>query len=128
MNKVFLIGNLTRDPELTAVGQENLQKCRFTLAVPRPRSKDKEVDFVDVVAWRNLAENCQKYLKKGSKCAVVGYLTIREFTSKDGAKKRATEIVADDVEFLSRPQQTKQTSGYEQQGLTPIDNDDSLPF
>ena len=100
LNRVILIGRLTRDPELryttngTAVAQ-------FTLAVNRRFNKD-ETDFIDIVAWRGLAENCANYLSKGSLAAVEGRLQISNYENKDGQKRKTAEVVADDVRFLSK--------------------------
>jgi single-strand DNA-binding protein len=100
LNRVILIGRLTRDPELryttngTAVAQ-------FTLAVNRKFNKD-ETDFIDVVAWRGLAENCANYLNKGSLAAVEGRLQISSYENKEGQKRKVTEVVADDIRFLTR--------------------------
>ena len=132
MNRVYLIGNLTRDPEL-ATTTSGVSVCRFSLAVQRRFSNaegEREADFFNVVVWRAQGENCHKYLKKGSKCAVIGTLQNRSYDANDGTKRNITEIVADEVEFLSaknadsaeRPQDQKEVSE-----LEPID-DDSLPF
>jgi single-strand DNA-binding protein len=100
LNRVILIGRLTRDPELryttsgTAVAQ-------FTLAVNRKFNKD-ETDFIDIVAWRGLAENCANYLNKGSLAAIEGRLQIRSYENKEGQKRKATEVIADDIRFLTR--------------------------
>lgn len=100
LNRVILIGRLTRDPELryttngTAVAQ-------FTLAVNRKFNKD-ETDFIDIVAWRGLAENCANYLNKGGLAAVEGRLQIRSYENKEGQKRKATEVVADDIRFLTK--------------------------
>ena len=132
MNRVYLIGNLTRDPEL-ATTTSGVSVCRFSLAVQRRFSNaegEREADFFNVVVWRAQGENCHKYLKKGSKCAVVGSLQNRSYDANDGTKRTITEIVADEVEFLTtksaadsdRPADRKEVSE-----LEPID-DDSLPF
>jgi len=103
MNKVMLIGNLTKDPELsTTSGGVNF--CRFSLAVQRRFSGadgQKVTDFFNVVAWRGLADNCSKYLKKGNKAAVTGEIQNRTVDKPDGTKSYYTDIVADDVEFLT---------------------------
>lgn len=108
LNSVILIGRLTRDPELryttngTAVGQ-------FTLAVQRKFNKD-EADFIDIVVWRGLAENCANYLGKGRLVAVEGRLQIRSYEGQDGQRRRATEVVADDVRFLDRAPEGRTSS------------------
>lgn len=134
MNKVFLIGNLTKDPELTTT-TNGISVCRFALAVSRKyvgASGERETDFLNIVVWRGQAENCHKYLKKGSKCAVSGTIQSRSYDAQDGTKRYVTEIVADEVEFLStRNSDTsngKAATGVEDvTELKPID-DDSLPF
>lgn len=99
MNKVYLIGNLTKDVELSETSS-GIKVARFTVAVPRKYEKDT-TDFFNIVAWRVLADNCANYLKKGSKCAVVGSLQNRSYEASDGTKRYTTEIVADEVEFLT---------------------------
>lgn len=103
MNKIILIGNLTRDPEMKTIAQ-GTSVCEFTLAVSRKfKSADGTVgtDFINIVAWRQLADACSKYLSKGKKVCVVGSLQIRNYEAKDGSKRKAAEVVADDVEFLT---------------------------
>src|SRR3989338_227510 len=102
-NKVFLIGNLTRDPELryTASG---IPVVRFAVAVNRVARKGSEsggqdVDFINVVAWRRLAEICGEFLKKGRPVAVEGRLQIRSYTGKDGQPKTMAEVVADGMQM-----------------------------
>lgn len=134
MNKVILIGNLTKDPELITT-TNGIAVCRFTLAVGRRytnASGERETDFLNIVVWRAQAENCNKYLKKGSKCGVVGTIQTRSYDAQDGTKKYITEITADEVEFLSTKNSgsgdtfTKEEKT-EVANLQPID-DDSLPF
>lgn len=122
MNKVVLIGNLTKDIELNTTSS-GISVARFTLAVSRKFTNaegEKETDFINIVAWRALAENSSKYLYKGDKAAVVGTLQTRSYETEDGSKKFVTEVVANEVEFVN----TKKTN---QEELEPID-DDSLPF
>lgn len=126
MNKVILIGNLTRDPELSATNS-GVSVCRFSIAVTRKfenSAEEKETDFFNIIAWRGLGETCGKFLKKGSKCGIVGSLQNRSYTDKDGGKHSVTEIIAEVVEFLSSAQ-AKSTAT--QSDLTPVDDDD-LPF
>jgi len=103
MNKVILIGNLTRDPELTET-PSGIAVCRFAIAVSRDYSGSdgtRETDFFNITVWRGRAENCGKYLKKGNKVAVVGSLQNRSYEDKDGIKRNITDIVANEVEFLT---------------------------
>lgn len=102
MNKVYLIGNLTRDPELSTT-TSGVSVCRFSIAVSRRFANaegTRETDFFNITAWRGNAEICAKYLKKGSKVAVVGSLQTRNYERQDGTKGFAVDIIADEVEFL----------------------------
>ncbi len=134
MNKVFLIGNLTKDPEITTTNS-GVSVCRFSLAVQRgfaSNDNGPQADFFNIVVWRGLAENCHKFLKKGSKCCVVGRIQNVSYEAQDGTKRYSTEITASDVEFLSTKNSDggsdmpKPTGGTGE--LEPIDDDDSLPF
>ena len=127
MNKVFLIGNLTRDPELSTTGS-GVKFCRFTLAVSRSYSKDgkRETDFLPVVVWRAQADNCARYLKKGSKAAISGTIQTRSYDTPDGSRRYVTEIAADEVQFLSTKNDDGKDDGVDFDDLTPIDED--LPF
>ncbi len=103
LNRVILIGRLTRDPELRFT-QSGVAVASFTLAVDRKYKNaagEKEADFIDIVAWRQLGETCANYLSKGKLAAVEGSLQIRNYETKDGQKRKAAEIVADSVQFLS---------------------------
>lgn len=102
MNKVFLIGNLTRDPDGGSTANGILY-CRFTLAVQRRHTDangQRPADFLNVVCWRGHAENCLKYLGKGRKVAVTGRIETHSYEGNDGQKRFATEIVAEEVEFM----------------------------
>ena len=108
MNKIILIGRLTADPELRYT-QSGVAVGRFTLAVDRPftnQQGERETDFIDVVVWRNQAENCANYLKKGFLAAVEGRLQIRSYETQDGQRRRVAGVVADRVEFLERPRRS----------------------
>ncbi len=101
-NRVILVGNLTRDPEIKYT-QSGKGVTKFSLAVNNPRNKE-ETTFVDIVAWDKLGETCNKYLKKGSNTLVEGRLVIRSYDDKDGNKRKATEVVIDNMQMLgSRP-------------------------
>ena len=103
MNKVILIGNLTRDPELTET-PSGVPVCRFAIAVSRDYADsqgNRETDFFNITMWRGKAETCGKYLKKGNKVAVCGSLQNRSYEDKDGIKRTVTDIIASDVEFLT---------------------------
>ena len=133
MNKVILIGNLTRDPELRTT-PSGVSICNMSLAVQRDYADNdgnRVTDFFNINIWREKAENCAKYLKKGKKIAVVGSLQTRSYEDKDGIKRNVTEVVASDVEFLSPKDQEEESQTMsvkrERPALTTID-DDSLPF
>lgn len=103
MNKVILIGNLTRDPEVNETSS-GVTRCSFAVAVTRDYANSdgtRETDFFNITVWRRLAENCGKYLKKGNKVAIVGSLQNRSYEDKDGIKRNVTDVVASDVEFLT---------------------------
>jgi single-strand DNA-binding protein len=100
-NKVILIGNLTRDPEIRYIAS-GAAVTKFTLAVNRRSKQAEETDFIDCVAWDKLAETCNTYLKKGMSCLVEGRLSIRSYDDKDGNKRKATEIVCNNMQMLDR--------------------------
>lgn len=139
MNKVILIGNLTRDPELSET-QSGIAVCRFAIAVSRDYANadgTRETDFFNITVWRGRAENCGKYLKKGNKVAVVGSLQNRSYEDKDGVKRNVTDVVASEVEFLT-PKNAQGGDGFdadapvvtakrERPRLEAID-DNQLPF
>ena len=98
LNRIILIGRLTRDPELKYT-TNGTAVVNFTLAVNRKFNRD-ETDFIDIVAWRGLAENCANYLSKGRLAAVEGRLQIRSYEANDGTKRKVAEVIANDVRFL----------------------------
>ena len=133
MNRLTIIGNLTRDPELRTT-QSGISVCSFTVAVNRRRHAEgqPEADFFKVSAWRQLGENCAKWLIKGRKVCVVGPVSVSTYQANDGTTRAQMEVTADDVEFLSSagqepaqeaPQQQAQAAG----GFTAVETDE-LPF
>ena len=133
MNKVVMIGNLCADPEMQYVAGGQTARCTFRLAVQRRvlnKQGVREADFISVTCWKSTAESVAKYLRKGNKCAVVGSLQTRSYDAQDGTKRYVAEVVADEVEFLSRP------DGAERAELKPDEppkefvavDDDELPF
>lgn len=103
MNKIILIGNLTRDPEAGQTAS-SISYCRFSIAVNRRFGKDQnEVDYFNIVTWRGLADTCARLLSKGRKVCVSGSLQIRNYEAQDGSKRTSVEVTADEVEFLSSP-------------------------
>lgn len=129
MNKLTIIGNLTKDPELrtTATG---LSVCTFTVAVNRKKGDQEQADFFRVSAWRELANVCAKWLIKGRKVAVVGPVSISTYTGQDGKTYANLEVMAQDVEFLSPAGETAQEApktAPQQGGFTAVETDE-LPF
>ena len=139
MNKITLIGNLTHDPEVRST-PNGVTVCTFTIAVNRrfaQQGGEKATDFFRINAWRQLGENCAKYLAKGRKVAVIGELQARTYEGKDGATRLSLDVSADEVEFLT-PRSQDEGSGYsaprqnnaapqDLAGFTDIQSDD-IPF
>ncbi|MCL2755908.1 MAG: single-stranded DNA-binding protein [Firmicutes bacterium] len=130
MNKAFLIGNLTKDPELKTTNS-GVSVCSFSIAVNRKFAGPdgtRGVDYFNIVAWRQLGENCAKFLTKGKKACVVGEIQTRTYDAQDGSKRYVTEIVADEVQFLSpRSEGGMGGSSPSEDGMMPV-QDDNLPF
>ena len=140
MNKIILIGNLTRDPETRTTGT-GLNVCSFTIAVNRRRgsqgaANQPEADFFRITAWRQLGELCQKYLAKGRKVCVTGSVSVSTYEGRDGATRASLEVTADDIEFLSprsEDGESRMSSGAGNMdvsnagGFTQVDEDE-LPF
>lgn len=138
LNRVILIGRLTRDPELRYT-PSGVATTTFILAVDRPfssQSGEREADFIPVVTWRQLAETCANYLKKGRLTAVEGRINVRNYENKEGKRVYVTEVIADNVRFLESSRdngqagssQSKQQDPFSDDGK-PIDiSDDDLPF
>ncbi len=124
MNKVFLIGRLTRDPELRYTGN-NTPVASFSLAVNRNftnQQGEREADFFNITVWRKQAENVKNYLSQGSQVAVEGRLQTRNYEDKDGQKRYVTEVVADNVEFLgSKNSSNNSSNGSHNEEPTPYD-------
>ena len=135
LNKVILIGRLTKDPELKYT-PSNVAVTSFTLAVDRRfarQGEERGTDFINIVVWRTLADNCHKFLKKGSKVGVVGNIQSRSYDATDGSKRYVTEVIAEEVEFIS----TKSSDGSfdkkessEASDVTKLEtiDDEGLPF
>ena len=140
LNRSILIGRLTKDPELKYT-PNGVAVTQFTLAVDRPftgQGGEKEADFIPVVTWRQLAETCSNYLRKGRLTAVEGRIQTRNYENNEGKKVYVTEIIADNVRFLERNQTEESTTNSGQavdkrdpfaNDSKPIDlSDDRLPF
>ena len=139
MNKILLIGNLTKDPESGST-QGGVNFTRFTIAVNRPFTNsagERVADYFDVITWRQLAERCAKYLFKGSKVGINGSVQRRQYEDRDGIKRMSFDVVADEVEFLTPKSNTVGRDG-NQGGYVPEEPrhdpdmkpvyDDDLPF
>ena len=128
MNKVFLIGRLTRDPELRYTGN-NTPVASFSLAVNRNftnQQGEREADFFNITVWRKQAENVKNYLSQGSQVAVDGRIQTRSYDDNNGQKRYVTEVVADNVEFLgSKNSSNNSSKGSHNEEPTPYDFDDS---
>ena len=131
MNKVFLIGRLTRDPELRYTSS-NLPVATFTVAVNRNfanQAGEREADFINIVVWRKQAENVKNYLNQGSQVAIDGRLQTRSYDGEDGKKRYVTEVIADNVEFLgsrnSSNNSNNMNSSASNAGPTPYDFGDA---
>ena len=143
LNKVVLIGRLTKDPELRYT-PSGVAHAQFTLAIDRPFSRDqgeREADFIPIVTWRQLAENCANYLRKGRLAAVEGRIQVRNYENNEGRRVYVTEVIADNVRFLepaNRDNTVSNSNGACRNGSTsdpfadngePLDiSDDDLPF
>nr|WP_207793939.1 single-stranded DNA-binding protein [Clostridium botulinum] len=137
INKVVLIGRLTRDPELKFTPGAGTAVTTLTLAVDKYNSKSgqKEADFVPVVVWGKQAESTANYMTKGSQMAISGRIQTRNYEAKDGTKRYVTEVVATEVQFLSKSNDSNggNTSsspfddGNFEADITPVDDSD-MPF
>lgn len=147
LNRVILIGRLTRNPELRYTTNGGVAVSTFSVAVNRKftnQQGEREADFINIVTWRNLAENCANYLKKGSLVGIEGRIQTRSYENQEGRTVYVTEVVADDVRFLDSRSRNDSTSGFSRENEfaskgpiddpfaddgTPIDiSDDDLPF
>ena len=136
MNKLTIIGNLTRDPELRAT-TTGVNVCTFNVAVNRRKTQktqnnqNPEADFFKVTAWRERGELCAKFLQKGKKVCVVGPVSVSTYTGNDGVVRAVLEVMADDVEFLSPrvsdPEEAPAPRVDSASGFEQVDTDD-LPF
>jgi single-strand DNA-binding protein len=133
MNKVILIGRLTKDTELTTT-TSGVSIAKNTLAVNRKFKNadgNYETDFINIVAWRNLADLLHRYRKKGDRVGIVGSIQTRSYDAPDGSKRYVTEVIAEEVEFLSEKLQVESEAESQETKpcakLIPIENDD-LPF
>ena len=134
MNKIFLNGNLTADPDYS-VSASGVPVCRFTVAVNRrynsnQSSEERTADFFRVVTFRKTAENCGSFLAKGRKVGVTGSIQINDYTDKEGNRRQSVDVTADEVEFLTPKGESDGGSAAPRKvssTLEPV-TDDSLPF
>ncbi len=130
LNRVILIGRLTRDPELRYV-PSGQPVASFTLAVDRPftnQAGERETDFIDIVAWRKLADQVSQHLSKGRLVAVEGRLQIRSYETQDGQKRKVAEVVADAVRFLDRKAAQAATGAPEPAAADFEPEEEDVPF
>lgn len=131
MNKVFLIGNLTRDPELNET-PSGVAVCRYSIAVGRnytDANGERGTDFFNCVAWRGQAESIAKYCKKGNKVAVAGSIQLRKYTDNEGINRTAVDIITQEIEFLTpKAQDEPEEPRRKTPTLTPMDDDIDCPF
>ena len=124
LNKIMLIGNLGRDPELN-VTAEGTPVTKFSLAVSRKTSTgEKETEWFNIVAWRQLAEICERYLHKGSKVYIEGRLTQRKYTDREGVQRTAVDVIANDMQMLDPKPASSGTEAYSAASV----GDNSDPF
>ena len=126
MNKIFISGNLTRDPEVRYT-QSGKAVARMGIAVKRIFSKENEVDFFNLVAWEKTAEFCGKYLTKGSRVLVEGRLQTYSYEGKDGVKRSGVEIWIDNIEFAGSKSDKKSDESRGEFDGEPV-NEDDMPF
>ncbi len=135
MNKTFLVGRLTKDPELKYLSN-NIAVANFTIAINRTfanQSGEREADFINIVVWRKQAENAKKYLSKGSLVGIDGRIQTRSYDNPEGKKVYITEVVADNVQFLESKNQKdnvspRDFSGYENQEVPTSTDISDEPF
>ena len=129
MNKITIIGNLTKDPEIR-VTQNGSRVCSFTVAVNRRKQegKEQEADFFRVSAWNALGENCAKYLTKGKKVAVIGNVSLMQWTNKDGKQMAGLDVFANEIEFLSPKEQQEPKTEEAPRMIEVSADDEGLPF
>lgn len=129
MNKVVLIGRLTKDPELRFSPGTGIAISRFTIAVNRRKKEDgtQEADFIPCVAWRKQAENLANYQKKGNQIGICGRIQTRNYNGKDGIKRYVTEVVAEEVQFLDKVNKENNNS-YDSGWDDPVSDDEEIPF
>ena len=133
LNKIFIMGRLTKDPELRRT-QNGTAVCSVSVAVERDgkgANGEKETDFIDVVAWKGTAEFLSKYFAKGRMVIIGGSLQMRDWTDRDGNKRRSAEVVARDIYFAEPKKKTEQRTEQTYagaEGFEEVEDDDDLLF
>lgn len=128
LNQITVMGRLTKNPELRTSGGGS-PVCSFTLAVDRDYGKDKQTDYIPVVAWKKTAEFVSKYFSKGRMACVTGRLQLRDYEDKDGIKRRVAEIVANSVYFAdSKREADAAPADTAPAEFVPVEDDGELPF
>ena len=140
LNKVLLLGRLTRDPEVRYTANNNTLVCSFSLAVGRnfKREGQPDADFINIVAWGKTGEFCSKYFTKGQQVCVCGRLQTRNYDDKDGKKVYVTEVIAEEVHFADSKRDNANsfeagfnpvnTASSPEDGFMPVVDDTQLPF
>lgn len=130
MNKVILMGRLTKDPEIRFT-QSNIKVAMFGLAINRRFAKqgeERQADYINIVAWDKTADFVDKYFKKGQQVGVIGRIQTRNYDDKDGKKVYVTEVVAEEVYFADSKKEDNSNAPFENtEAVTPV-TDDDLPF
>ena len=131
LNKIFIMGRMTRDPELRRT-QTGTPVASFTLAVDRDlkdkQTGERKTDFIDCVAWRSTAEFISRYFSKGRQAVVVGSLQMRDWTDKEGNKRRSAEVVADNVYFGDSKREDGYSTTAASDGYDALSDDEPIPF
>ena len=130
MNKVVLMGRLTKDPDIKCT-QNNTQVASFSLAVNRrfvKQGEERQADFINIVAWSKTAEFVSKYFKKGQQVGVIGRIQTRNYEDDKEVKHYITEVIAEEVYFADTKKDNTENENPQQDDLAPIQDDDELPF
>lgn len=131
MNKVILMGRLTREPDIRYTQSTNTMVTSFTLAVNRRfvrQGEERQADFINIVAWNKTAEFVSKYFKKGQQVGVIGRIQTRNYDDEQGIKHYITEVIAEEVYFAGDKKETGQNDGTGDTSEFEITNQDDLPF
>ena len=130
MNKVILMGRLTRDPEVRYTTNNNTLVCSFSLAVNRRFRQEgqPDADFINIVAWNKTAEFCGKYFTKGQQVGICGHIQTRNYDDKDGKKVYVTEVVAEEVYFADSKKEGTEPNVTTSAGFMQVEEDSNLPF